>query len=395
VTNGSRNTDDLGFDDLTGNASCLRHHLRFTDLTTRGVRNFAGPNFLGHRAGRVRNLLGNGFTGPRAGRIGDLLRDRFAGPRACRVRNPLRDGLAGPRACRVRNLFGDRLLFITDAGVRNLLHAGFGNLAADRVRLLAVTNFLLHAGAGDGSHFRTRNPSSTSDCAAGLFAGRVATTGRIADTLLNDGTRNLFRFRDPFACADGDFFRFANGLADRVADIAVTGLHFGAIRGAADFAVFRLAHGFANCAADVAIAGLEAWFADRAANVFVASLNAGFPHGAADVFIARLEAGLLHRAADVLVTGLIDGLADRVALVAIAGFANIARAGDRNLFGAGVINGTAAVDRLLVVNGLANRLITGSAASFRRTVIPAGRTRGRCTTLVTGRPAIRGFDFCI
>jgi hypothetical protein len=54
----------LGFDDLARDTSRLRDHLGFTDLTTGGVRNFAGPHFLCHRAGRVRNLFGDRFAGP-------------------------------------------------------------------------------------------------------------------------------------------------------------------------------------------------------------------------------------------------------------------------------------------------------------------------------------------
>ena len=206
----------------------LRHHFRLTDLTAGRVRNSAGPDFLCHRARRVGNLLRDGFTGPRAGRVGNFLRDRLAGPRAGRVRNLLDDVFAGPRASRVGNLFVDRVLFVANARVRHLLYHGLRDLSAHRVRLLAVTNFLLHACAGDGPHFGSGNPMLAADRATGLFADGSAATGLvaatavagipfprtwIANTLLNDRTGNLLRFRNPVARAVRNLLRFADRLA--------------------------------------------------------------------------------------------------------------------------------------------------------------------------------------
>ena len=356
----------------------LRYHLRFADLTAGGVGNLAGPNFLSHGAGGVRNSFGHRFAGPRAGRVGDLFRDR--------------------------------VLFVADAGVRNLLNNGFRNLATDSVRLLTVTNFLLHAGAGDGPHFRSRNPAFAADRSAGLFANGAAATRfvnaaatagvpfprpGITDTLLNDRARNRFRFRDPFTGADGNFFGFADRLADRVADIAVASLHFRAIRGAADFSIFRFTDGLADRAADVAVARLEARFTDRAADIFVTGLDAGLADRAADIFIAGLETGFLNRAANVFVAGLVAGFADGVAFVAIARFVNRPSAADGNLFRTGIVNCSATIDGALLVNRFANCLVAGSAASFRGLEISTRVARGGRTTLVTGRPAIRGFDFCV
>ena len=408
VTDCARDTDHLGLNDLAWNALGLGDHLGFANLTAGCVRNLAGPDFLSHGAGRVGNLLGDRFAGPRAGRVRNLLGNRFTSPRAGRVRNLLGDRFAGPRAGRVGNLFRDGLLFVTDTGVRNLFHNGFRNLAADGVRLLAMTNFLFHAGAGNRSHFRPRNPSFAADRPAGLFAHSSAATGFvntaaaasvpfpcswIAHAFLNDWTRNLFCFCDPFTRAVRNFFGFADGFAHRIADIAVAGLRFGAICRAADFAVFCFADRFADRAADIAVAGLKMGLANGAANVFVTGLEAGLPNRAANVFIAGLETRLPHGAADVFVTSLVDRFVDGVAFVAIAGFLNVPRAGDRNLFRAGVIDRAAAVDRPLLVDGFADGFVPRSAPAFRRAVIATWIACGSRTTLVTGRPAIRGFDF--
>ena len=170
TANRARNTDDFRLLNLTRDAVSLGHHPGLTNLTAGRVGHLASANFLSHRAGRVGNLLGDRFAGPRAGRVGNLLRDRFTGPRAGRVGNLLRDRFAGPRAGCVRNLLVDRLLFVADTGVRHLLHTGDGNSAADRVRLLAVANFLHHASATDRSHFGARHPALAADGASRLAA---------------------------------------------------------------------------------------------------------------------------------------------------------------------------------------------------------------------------------
>ena len=135
---GPRHTDHLGFHHLAWNTVCFGDHLGFANLTAGGVRNLAGPNFLGHRASGVRNLLGDRFAGPRAGRV--------------------------------RHLLGDRLLLVADAGVWDLLHAGDRDSAADRVGLLAVTNFLHHPSAAYRSHFGARHPPSAANRASRLAA---------------------------------------------------------------------------------------------------------------------------------------------------------------------------------------------------------------------------------
>ena len=166
----ARNADDFRLLNLSWRAVSLCHHASLTDLATGRVRNLAGPHFLSHRAGRVRNFLGDRFAGPRAGRVWNLLGNRLAGPRAGRVRHLLGDRFAGPRAGRVRHLLGDRLLLVADAGVWDLLHAGDRDSAADRVGLLAVTNFLHHPSAAYRSHFGARHPPSAANRASRLAA---------------------------------------------------------------------------------------------------------------------------------------------------------------------------------------------------------------------------------
>ena len=169
----------------------------------------------------------------------------------------------------------------------------------------------------------------------------------------------MFRFRHPVTGTDGNFFGFANWLANRVTDIAVTGLGFRAICRAANFTIFGFANRLAYGAANVSIACLIAWLSDRAANVFVTCL----------------ETWLLDCAADIAVARLIDGLANGVTLVAIARFVNVSRAGDRVLFGNLVVNSPAAIHHLLFVDGFTDLFIAGPAAALRGAVIPTGRTR--------------------
>jgi hypothetical protein len=276
-------------------------------------------------------------------------------------------------------LFRDGVLLVPDTGVWDLFHTGFGNLTAHRVGLLAVTNFLFHPGASHASHFCTSHPASAGDGPAGLLAGHMATALLVFTTararipfprstatnaLVHNRSRNLFRFRDPIACAERNFFGFTNRLADGVADIAVAGLHFRSVRRAADFTIFRFANRFADGAADIAVAGLEAWLPDRAADVLIASLDAGFTDRAANVLVAGLKAGFADGAADISVTSLVNRLADGVTLIAIARFVNIARAGYRNLFRAGLVDGSATVHGVLFVDGFTNRLIAHATTAF-------------------------------
>ena len=386
VTDSSRNADHLGLDDLTWNAGGLVDHLCFANLTAGGVRDFTCPDFLCHRASGVGNLLGDRFTGPRAGRVRNLLGDRFTGPRTGCVRNSLRHGFTGPRAGRVGDSLRDGLLFVTNTGVRNLFDARFGDFTTNRVGLLAVSDFLDNAGAGDRSHFGAGNPASAGHGSAGLFAGDMAATGFVdafamqgipfptscaSHDFLQHRSRNLFGFRHPVASAEGDFLRFTNGLADGVADIAIKCLRFSAVGRATDFPVFRFTNRLADCAANVFIAGLEAGLADRTANVFVVCLNTGLTDGAADILVASLEAGLLDGAADVFITGLIDRLADGVAFVSVASFVNVSRAGDGNLFSTGFVNRPAAIDCSLFVHGFANSFVSRSAETLGQAVVTA------------------------
>jgi hypothetical protein len=252
-----------------------------------------------------------------------------------------------------------------------LLHNRFWNLTADRVGLLAVTNFLFHSSAGDGPHFGARNPSLASNGAAGWFGGMAATFLWIIEHTLEGRSCHLLRFRNPVTGAERNFFRFGHRLADSIADIAVASLDFRTIGRAADFPVACFTHRLADRAANVTVTRLEAGLPDRAADVFVAGLEAGLTHGAADVFVTRLEAGLPHSAADVFVAGLIHRLIDRVTFVVIARFLNVPSACHRNLLGACFINRPATIDRTLFVDGFTDRLVTGTAKSLCRTVIAA------------------------
>ena len=301
-------------------------------------------------------------------------------------------------------------MFPPGASIRNLLGIAFWNLTADGVRLLAMMNFLLHSCAGDGSHFGAWNPTFAANGTAGLFANRAAATGLVAgtagarivftgawvaDALLNDGTRNLFRFRHPIARAEWNLLRFADGLAGRIANVAVAGLSFRTITGTTNVAVLRFADGFADRAANVAVAGLEAGLADRAAHITIARLITGFANGAANVAIARLDAGLADRATDIAIACLIDRLANSETFVPVARLVDVAGARYRNLFCALFVNRSAAIDSLLFVNGFANRTIAGSAAALCSAIIAARSTSSRGATLVTGRPAIGGFYSCV
>lgn len=405
-----RNADHLGFDDLARRAVGLGDHLRLAHLAAGRVRHFAGADLLRHRAGRVRNLLGDGFARPRAGCVRNLLGNGLAGPGAGRVRHFLGDGLTGPGAGRIGNLFLNCVLFPADARVRNLLYVAFGNAAADSVGLLAVMNFLNHTSAGDGSHFGAGYPTLAAHRTAGLFADGTAAArlvaaaaaagvpfpgSRIANATLYDRSGNLFRFGNPFARAEWDFLGFADGLARRVADVAIAGLSFRAVAGTGHFAILRLTDRLAHCAADRAIAGLHTGFADRAADIAIAGLNAWFADRATDIAVAGLNARLTDRAANVAVASLVDRLAHRVTFVAIAGLTNGSRASDGHLFRTLLVDGAAAIHSLLFIDCFANRLIAGSAAALCGAVVTARCARRRRTTLVTGGPAIGGFNSCV
>ena len=282
-------------------------------------------------------------------------------------------------------------MFVTNTVVRNLFHNRFRNLAADGVGLLTVTNFLLHTGTSDGSHFSPWNPTLAADRSAGLLADRVAASGfvhalaaaripfprtGIGDTFLHDRTRNLLSFCHPFASAVGDFLRFAHGLANRVTDIAIASLRFGAVRCAADFTVLGFTNRLPDGAANITVAGLEVRFPDRAADVFIACLDAWFADRAGNFLIAGLEAGLPYSALYVFIAGLVDRFVDRVALVTVTGFLNVPCAGDRNLFRAGIVNGPASINGPLFENGFLHGFIPRSA-TLGCTVVSAGWTCSR------------------
>lgn len=299
------------------------------------------------------------------------------------------------------------MLFVTDAGVRNLLDDGFRNLAADRVRLLTVTDFLLHPCAGNRAGFNPRNPAAAADSATGLFTNRLAAAWLIDATVeasiprpgpgiagvpFHHGARNLLRLGHPVAGADLDFLGFANWLADGVADVAVAGLGFGAISRAADVAVFRFVNWFGDGAANVAVAGLINRLTNGAADVAVAGLIDRLANRAADIAVAGLVDRLANRAANVTVAGLVDRLANGIALITIAGLVNGPCAGHRKLFRTLIVHGSAAGDRLLIVDGFTHCLITGPAAALGCHVITTGGTCCWSTILVARRPAVGGFN---
>ena len=399
--------DHFRFHNLAWHTSRLGHHLGFANLAAGGVRNSSCANFLSHRASGVRNLLGDGLTGPGASRVRNSLGDRLASPGAGRVGNLLRDRFACPRAGRIGDPLGDRVLFVANASIRNLLDNSFGDLSANGVRLLTVTDFLFHACAGDSPGFHAGDPSFAADGAAGLLAygltaaGGMNTTGlasiptpgaRITDVSFHDRTGDLLRFGHPVASANLNFFCFTNRFANRVADIAVARLRFGAVSRAANVTIFRFADWFGDIAADVAVAGLVDRFANGAADIAVTGLIAGFANGAANFLITGLEAGLADRAADVAIACLVDGSADRVAFIARARFVNVPGAGHGELFCALIVDCAAARDGPLIVDRFTNRLVSGSAAALRCAVVSTRSTCRWRTAFIARRPAVRGFD---
>lgn len=275
-----------------------------------------------------------------------------------------------------------------------MLHTGDRNSTADRVRLLAVTDFLDHSGAADGSHFGAWNPATAANRAVGLAAagaGAVIASGRRA-ALGADGARDLFGFGYPVTRADFDLTSFGHWLADRVADVAVAGFGFGFVGGAADFPALGFVNRLADRAADITVAGLIAGLANRAADVAIAGLVARLTDGAADVAVAGLEAGLTDCAADIAITGLVARLADGVALVPIAGFGDVTGAGNRHLLRALLVNGAAAVIGLLFPDGFTNRLVTGTAAALGSAISTARRTGCGGAALRAGCSAVERFD---
>ena len=259
-------------------------------------------------------------------------------------------------------------MFVADAGVRNLLDAGHWHATADRVGLLAMTDFLNHPRAADIAGFHSWHPASAADRAERLTGATAGGAG--AGTWSGTAwiTRDLLRFGDPITRANLNLLRFGHRLADGIADVLVTGFCFSAVAGATDFAALGFVDWLADRAADVAIASLEARFADGATDIAVARLIARLTDGAADIAIARLEAGLANGAADITVARLITRLAHRIAFIAVAGLVDIASAGHGNLLAALFVDGATALVRLRFPDGLTNRLVTRSAASLGGTV---------------------------
>ena len=289
-------------------------------------------------------------------------------------------------------------MFVANAGVRDLLHAGDWNTAADRVGLLAVTDFLHHASAADRAHFGARHPPAAANRASRLAAagaGGRATIGGSGTSRGTDRSRNLLGLRHPVARADFDLLGLRHRLADRVAHVAVASFGFGLVGRAADFAVLGFIDRLADRAANIAVTGLVAGLANRAADIAVTGLVAGLADCAADIAVARLETGLANRAADIAVARLVAGLADRIALVAIARLINVASAGHGDLLGTLFVNSPAAIDRLLFVDGFPHRFIAGSAAAFGRQEIAARGTRIGGAASCAGRSAIEGFHSCV
>jgi len=406
LADGPRHAAGLRFHHLPGHTAGLRHHLRDADLAAGGVRNFAGPDFRGHRAGGVRHLLGNALFGPGAGRIRHLLRDALFGPGAGCVGDPLRHGFTRHRAGGVRHALGDAFFRPGAGRVRHAFRGLARNLTADRVWNLAVTNFLFVAGTADGFHTGLRDPDFlAADGRRALFADHAAATGlvdraataaaefpcaRIADAFLHHRAGNRFGDSLPVARTDGNLLCFGDRSADGVADVFVAGLRFGPPCGAADFAITRLVAGLADGAADVAVARLIAGLADSAADIAVAGLVTGLLDLAADLAIARLVAGLAHRAGDIAVARLIAGLADGVAFIAPAGVVHGLRTADRNLFADAVHHRAAGGVGFRIPHDFCDGLI-GRSAAGRRGAIIARRNAGlRRTAFVAGGSTITG-----
>ena len=205
-----------------------------------------------------------------------------------------------------------------------------------------MADFRNHPSAGDGLLNHLGNPLAAADCPArALDADFLAATGiaGITDALFDNRTRDVTRFRHPFAGAAVDRFALRDRLADRVAHVLVAGLSFCLPACAAHLAMAGLIHRLADVVAHCPVAGLIDRLADRVAAFAVTGLIDRFADAAGDVAVA----GFMDRLADVVsagaIAGLIDRLADRVALVTVAGFVNVLCAGHRYGFRTLVVHG--------------------------------------------------------
>jgi hypothetical protein len=328
----------------------------------------------------------------------------FFRPGAGGVWNSLGAGFASHAAGDVWNLLGDALLFEPNTGVRN----GFGfanwNPSADGVRLLAVTNFAFHAGAGHGLGDALRNPSAAANGRWWeLFANLAAATGLvahaaaaavpfpgtwIANALFDHLTRNLLGSGDPLAAGFLNLLVFGHWLANGVADVAVVSFAFGAVGDAVDLAILGFVDGLADGAGHVAVAGIEDWLADRVADIAVAGLINGLLHLTANFAVAGLEDWFANLAGYFFIAGLKDWLADGVAFIAVASFVDVAGAGHGSCFGALIVDRAANVVLLVIVDCFANSLVARGGAALGGNVVAAGCTRCGWAALVAGSAAV-------
>ena len=205
--------------------------------------------------------------------------------------------------------------------VRNLSCAGDGNLTADGVWHLLVTDFRNHGCAADLFLSDAGNPASAADGSTWtLFADRLAAAGVawILNTPAHDRTWNVFGVCLPASAADINRFGGGDGSTNGITLIAIAGLCFRAILSIAFVAVAGCVHRLADVVTDGAIAGLVNRLADVIANVTIA----GCVDRLANVAGNRSPAGFHHWLADLLldatVTSFIDGPANRIALITIA-----------------------------------------------------------------------------
>lgn len=181
---------------------------------------------------------------------------------------------------------------------------------------------------------------------------------------------------------------FGNWLADGVADVAILGFGFGPVSGAVDLTIVGFVDGLADGASHVTVAGVEDWLADRVADIAVAGLINGLTNLAADLAVAGLEDWLANLAGYFFIAGLKDWLADGIAFIAVAGLVHITSAGNRSCFGALIVNRTADVVFLVIVDRFAHGLVARCWAALCGNVVAAGCTRCGGAALVAGGAAV-------
>jgi len=205
-----------------------------------------------------------------------------------------------------------------------------------------MADFRNHPSTGDGLLNHLWNPLAAANRSAwALNTNLLAAAGIawVADALFNDWTWDAVSLCHPFATANVNSLALCDRLADRVANVFVTGFRFCLPGCAADVFVAGLVDRLADVVAHRSVAGLVDRLTDSVAAVAIASLIAGLANAAGHITVARLVNRLTDVIGAGLVTGLVDRLADRVALVTVAGFIDVLHARDRNGFGALIVNG--------------------------------------------------------